>query len=311
VERSETVVVTGATGLIGRALVAELALRGYRVVAFVRNVDQARRNLRGASEFVRYSLADTGGFEPPLEGAAAVVNLAGDSLFKPFTGRGALQRATRERIRGAQQLAQACARAKNRLRTFVQASSVGVYGFGAPAPDVVTEDSIPLPGEHSEGSLAWEWAARENLPMTRVVLMRLGYVLAAEGGGLPYQLAAAAKGKASFFRPGTQWLPWVHLTDVVSVIVAAIQSTAWLGPYNVVAPDAVTAAQFAETLSRVTGARAPRPSSRLFAHVLMGAGAVTVLDGRQVVPKRLLEQGYSFRYGELAVALRHLWETSR
>lgn len=168
-----------------------------------------------------------------------------------------MRRATQERINGTQRLAQACARAKNPPDVFVQASSIGVYGFGPPASNIVIEDSAPLPGEHSEGSLAWERAASENLPTTRVVLLRFGYVLAVEGGGLPYQLAQAAKGKVSFFRPGTQWLPWVHLADAVSVILAAIENAAWFGPYNVVAPGAVTAAQFAERLSLVYG----RPSA--------------------------------------------------
>jgi uncharacterized protein (TIGR01777 family) len=310
VKRSGSVIVTGATGLIGRALVGELRRRDYRVVAFVRDVDKARSTLAGASELVRYTLADSGGFEQAIEGTAAIVNLAGEPLFRPFTGRRTLRRATQERINGAQRLAQACARAKNPPHAFVQASSVGVYGFGPPAADVVAEDSAPLPGEHSEGSLAWERAARDNLPTSRVVLLRLGYVLAAEGGGLPYQLAQAAKGKVSFFRPGTQWLPWVHLADVVSFIVSAIEDAKWVGPYNLVAPEALTAAQFAEALSRATGARTPRLSPRFFAHLFMGAGAATVLDGRRVIPKRLLEQGYPFRYGELAAALRDLCERS-
>jgi uncharacterized protein len=303
-EPSETVVVTGATGLIGRAIVAELARLGYRVVAFVRDVDQARKTLSRASELVQYCLGDSGGFQQALEGAGAVVNLAGESLFKPLTGRRTLRRATQERINGTQRLARACARAKSPPRAFVQASSIGVYGFGSPAPEAVAEDSAAFRGEHSEGSLAWERAARDNLPAARVVLLRFGYVLAGEGGGLPWQLTQARKGKVTFFRPGTQWLPWVHLSDVITIIVSAIEDAAWAGPYNVVAPEAVTAAEFAETLSRVTGARPAKPTPRLFAHLFLGAGAMTVLGGRRVVPKRLLEQGYSFRYGELEPALR-------
>jgi uncharacterized protein (TIGR01777 family) len=304
-----TIIVTGATGLIGRALVAELAPR-YHVVAFVRDVDRARKLLPETCELVHYALGDSSGFEKKLDGAAAVVNLAGEPLFKPFTGHRALRRVTQERIDGSKRLAQACGLVSVPPRVFVQASSVGVYGFGAPAPDMVAENSRPLPGEHSEGSRAWEHAASDNLPSTRVALLRLGYVLASNGGGLQWQLAEARKGKVGFFRPGTQWLPWIHLADVISVIVSAIEDEAWKGPYNVVAPEAVTSAQFANTLAHVTGARSAKATPRMFAHLFLGAGAMTVLGGRRVVPERLLEQGYPFRYPKLQPALQDLVATS-
>jgi hypothetical protein len=298
-------VVTGATGLIGRSLVPALSGAGYRVVVLARDVEKGRRLLPEASEFVRYALRDSEGLEQVLDGVTAVVNLAGESIFKPFAGRMTLRRVTQDRIDGTRRLAQACARAKTPPRVFVQASSVGVYGFGPPAPDTVAEDSVPLAGEHSTGSLAWGRAATEYLPTTRVVLLRLAWVLAADGS-FAYQLAEAAKGKVSFFGPGNQWAPWIHLADVVAFIVAALGDSTLSGPYNLVAPESVTAAQFAETLARVTGARAPSSSARFFAHLFLGPGAITVLNGRHIVPQRLREHGWRFRYADLEPALRDL-----
>jgi len=301
-----TVVISGATGLIGRALVAECNDRGFRVVALARNVERAKNSLSGKAAVVRYSLGDAEVALPDLQGAAAVVNLAGESLFKPFTGRGKLRRATMERVAGTERLASACSRSPVKPQVFIQASSVGVYGFGSPKDEEVSETMAPLDDEYSVGSRAWEDAAIKNLGDIRSVLIRLGYVLAKDGGGLPRQIAQARKGKVSFFAPGRQWLPWIQLDDVVSVIVSAIEDATWQGPYNVVAPDSVTAESFARALAVATGASQPKASPRFLARVFVGAGAATVLDGRNVVPRRLIERRFPFRHPNLGEALVEL-----
>lgn len=300
------VVVTGATGLIGRKLVARLNELDYQVVAFVRNVARAKDVLPGVDRIVHYSLRSPQVESAHLAGAAAVVNLAGESLFKPFTGRRTLRRVTDDRIVGTKRLAEACSRARPHPRVFVQASSVGIYGFGPPTDEKVSESSSPLDDEYAAGSRAWEDAATKSLEGVRAVLLRFGFVLATEGGGFRWQLEQARKGKVSYFAPGTQWLPWIHIDDVVAVICDAIEDATWSGPYNIVAPEAATAEGFARALAAEIHAPPPTRSARVFAHLFVGSGAVTLLNGRRVVPQRLLERAYRFRHPDLGSAFQSL-----
>lgn len=301
---AETTAVTGATGLIGRAVVAALARPGHDVVVLTRDPDRAREHVPGAVDYVRFDLGSGGGWETALADADHVVNLAGASVFRPFTGRRYLRRVTGQRIDGARCIAAALRVAPARPRTLVNASSVGVYGFGPPTDALVDETTAPITGEAARGSLEWEAGASSAEPEARVVLMRLGFVLSADGGGLKWQLDAASKGKVSYFTPGTQWLPWVHLDDVVAFIVGALSEPEWRGAYNVVAPQQVRSREFACTLARITGTAPPRRSAALFARLFVGAGADIMLGGRRVVPRRLTTSGFAFAHPDLDEALR-------
>ena len=284
----ERVAITGATGLIGRAVAAALVDRGYEVVVLARDPRAAREKVPAAAGYLDYQQ----GRSIDLTGVDHVVNLAGESLFRPFTGRRHLDRVTRQRIAGTAGLAGA--------RTLINASSVGVYGFGRPSDEEVDEHTAPLPGHYAEGSAAWEAAADAD----RVVLLRMGYVLAPDGGGLPYQVEQARKGKAAYFAPGTQWLPWIHRDDVVAFVLLALAEDRWRGAYNLVAPEAVRSREFAVTLAEVLGAPPPRSTPALFARLFLGAGAATLLGGRRVVPAALCRAGYRFVHPALADALR-------
>ncbi len=218
----DRIAVTGATGLIGRALAAALVARGDELVVLARDPAHARDSVPGAAEYVPYQQESNGAWTRAFATADCVVNLAGASLFRPFTGCRYLRKVTQQRIDGTDRLATALRSAVRPPRVLINASSVGVYGFGPLSDEEVDEDTAPLPGYHAEGSLAWEAAASRVSPSARVVLLRMGYVLSADGGGLPYQLHQARQGKAAYFAPGTQWAAWVHLADVVNFAVAAI-----------------------------------------------------------------------------------------
>jgi uncharacterized protein len=307
-ERAERVAVTGATGLIGRTVVAALLACRHEVVVLARDPHRAREQVPGAADYVacRQEQEATGDWAALLASVDHVVNLAGASLFRPFTGRRYLHRVTQQRIAGAERLVAAlrAAPAPARTRTLINASSVGVYGFGPPSDEEVDEDTAPLPGRYAAGSASWEAAASAASPETRVVLLRMGFVLAADGGGLPYQLQQARKGKAAYFAPGTQWLPWIHRDDVVAFLLRAVAEERWRGAYNLVAPQQVRSREFAETLTRVVGSTPPRQAPALLARVFVGAGADIMLGGRRVVPARLSQAGYEFAHPTLEDALR-------
>jgi uncharacterized protein (TIGR01777 family) len=302
---AERIAVIGATGLIGRAVVAALVAGRHEVAVLARDPSRAREHVPGAGGYVAYRQEEeiTGDGAALLAGADHVVNLAGASVFRPFTGRRYLHKVTQQRIAGTERLVAALRAAPARARTLISASSIGVYGFGAPSDEEVGETTPPLPGHYAEGSAEWEAAAEAAGPHTRVVLLRMGYVLAAEGG-LEYQLQQARKGKAAYFAPGTQWLPWIHVDDVVEFVLRAVTEEHWRGAYNLVAPQAVRSREFAETLARVVGSPPPRKSPAVLARMFVGAGADILLGGRRVVPARMSQAGYEFAYPRLEDALR-------
>lgn len=272
------------------------------MVAFVRDVAAARASLGPEPTYVRFNLGMEGSWVDALEGADAVVNLAGETLFKPLTGRRYLNKVTQQRIIGSRQLAVAISRTTKGPGVLIQASSVGVYGFGALTDEPVTERTEAYEGVHSRGSTAWESAAESS--GVRTVLMRMGYVLARDGGGLPHQAQRFRAGKAAYFAPGTQWSAWTHIDDVVSFVLRAIENETLLGPYNLVSPDPVRATDFAGALAAVVGADPPRKAPSRLAHIILGAGADIVLRGRRIVPERLLAEGFPFQYPSLEPALR-------
>ncbi|WP_157228675.1 TIGR01777 family oxidoreductase [Nocardia brevicatena] len=302
--KHKRVVVTGATGTVGKALCRRLADRGDQVVAFARNTTAARASLGPEPTYVCFDLGSDGSWTEALEGADAVVNLAGATLFKPFTGRRYLDNVTQQRIEGSRRLAAAIARTTEAPKVLVQASSVGVYGFGALSDEPVTEQTSAYEGVHSRGSAAWE--ATAEISGIRAVLIRMGYVLARDGGGLPHQIQRFRSGKEAYFAPGTQWSSWIHIDDLVSLILCALDDETMAGPYNCVSPTPVRAEDFAGTLAAVVGANRPRKTPSLLAHVILGAGADIVLRGRRVVPERLQAMEFRFQYPTLDPAIRSL-----
>lgn len=136
------------------------------------------------------------------------------------------------------------------------------------------------------------------------MLLRLGFVLAAHDGGLKWQLDQARKGKVSYFALGSQWLPWIHLDDVVAFIVRALDNDGWAGAYNLVALEHVRSREFADTLARQAGTGPPSKSPSLLARLFVGAGADILLGGRRVTPARLTDSGFESQHPELEEALR-------
>ncbi len=320
---SALIVVTGATGLVGRALVLSLQQLGYPVTALVRNAEKARSLLPTSTR-----LATWDGLTPPpleaLTGARAVVHLAGESLAHwPWTHK------RREALRASRLgptslLATALAEVEptaqvesvsttgsylkeKSLPVLILASGMGYHGNVGNSP--VTEDGPP--GDDFLGTLARDWEAAA-LPAAkaglRTVAMRFGMILAPQGGALPSLMRIYRLGLGARLGSGRQGQPWVHIDDAVGMILHAIETPSLQGPVHACAPETPSQLTFARTLASVLHRPAlpwglpwaPAPILKL----ALGGFSDLLLHGQYGSPIKLQESGYPWRYSRLDVALQ-------
>lgn len=297
------VAVTGATGNIGRALVRELTAQGDEVTALSRNAVRARETL--GIEAVGWERPKSE--RPPAEalrGRDGVVNLLGEPLAQRWT-----EEAKREirdsRILGTRNLVAALAELPEgeRPRVLVSQSAVGWYGARADEP--VDESEPAGSGFEAQSTVDWEAEARRAEELgVRVVTTRTGVYLSQTGGALETMLPPFRLGVGGPVAGGRQYVPWVHLDDVVGALAFCLHTEAATGPVNVTAPEPVTNREFSKALGRVLRRPAVVPVPGLAVKVLYGEMAVVVTTGRRAVPRRLQELGYEFRRPDLEAALR-------
>jgi uncharacterized protein len=297
------IILAGATGFIGRALVRRLHARGDAVIVLTRN---AAPPAGGFPEGVRAELWDgkrQGGWSAALDGADAVVNLAGASIGSGRWTKARKDELLRSRIEPTRALAQACASVASAPSVFVSASAVGFYHPTGDAP--VTEEDPSGTGFLAEMARQWEGEARTaERSGVRVVITRFGVVLGRGGGALERMLLPFRLFAGGSLGSGKQWFPWIHVDDVVGAILFAIDSPRLSGPVNFVAPDPLTMRAFARILGGVLHRPSWLPVPAFALRLLLGEMSVIVLGGRPVVPAKLVEAGYPFAYSRVAVALR-------
>ena len=290
-------VVSGASGLVGSALSASLAGRGHRVERLVR-----RTPVSGAPE-IAWDPAQGTIDRDALEGADAVVHLAGESVAASWTAE--RKRAIREsRVAGTGLLASTLADLRRPPRVLVSASAVGYYGDRG--EKTVTEDSPPGTGFLADTARAWEAAAEPALEAgIRVVHPRIGMVLSARGGALAKMLTPFRLGVGGVVGTGRQQMSWIALDDLVAVLEHLALTDELSGPVNAVAPHPVTNREFTATLGRVLGRPTLLPLPAFMVRLLFGEmGQALLLDGARVLPSRLEASGFGFRYPRLEEALR-------
>jgi uncharacterized protein (TIGR01777 family) len=292
------VAVTGATGLVGGALVPALRAAGHRVDRL------SRRPPAAGTTDIQWDPA-RGELDPrALEGVDAVVHLAGESIAAGRWTAAVKERVRRSRVDGTRLLAETLGRLPRRPRVLVAASAVGYYGNRGETP--LTEESPPGSGFLSEVCRAWEAAADPaRAAGIRVVHPRIGLVLAREGGALPRMALPFRLGAGGVIGDGRQYWSWIELTDLVRVIEVCLALDALAGPVNAVAPAPVTNREFTRVLGRVLGRPTFVPLPALAVRLLLGEmGQALLLDSARVLPRRLERAGFRFRRPDLEDALR-------
>jgi uncharacterized protein len=295
------VAVTGATGLLGRPLVRALGERDARVTVLTRDTNRARA-LVGDVDAVRWDpLRETAPSEA-LAGREAIVHLAGEPVARRWSA--SARRAIRDsRVLGTRNLVDALRALQTPPRVLVSGSAAGYYGARGEEP--LDEEAPPARDFLAQVCVDWEAeAARATGVGVRVVQVRTGVVLDARGGALAKMLPPFRLGLGGPVAGGRQYVSWIHIDDVVGLILAAIDGEAWHGPINATAPEPVTNAEFSRALGRALGRPARLPVPGLALRVLYGEMSRIVTTGARVVPAKPLVLGYEFRHARFEPALR-------
>jgi len=298
------VFVTGATGFIGRALIPRLQRDGHAVVAWVRAPERAR-GLLGAEVDLVQAEAASGALVAAIEHSDAVVNLAGEPLMGGRWTAGRRQILEDSRIAVTEQLVRAMAEARTRPRVLISGSAVGYYGDRADA--LLTEASSGGDDFLAQLCRRWEGAAHDAERLgVRVVLLRTGVVLGRAGGALAQMLPPFQLGVGGPVGSGTQYLPWIHLHDLVKIIAVALVDDRYRGPVNGVAPEQATSRTFARALGRALHRPALLPLPALALKAIFGEAATVLLASQRVDPHVLREHQFAFDFPTLDSALEDI-----
>ncbi|QRK83466.1 TIGR01777 family oxidoreductase [Pseudomonas granadensis] len=294
------ILLTGGTGLIGRQLCRHWLEQGHRLTVWSRKPETVAK-ICGASVRGIARLEDLG--EEPLD---TIVNLAGAPIVdRPWTHR---RKALlwSSRIKLTESLLTWLETRTQRPAVLISGSAIGWYGDGGERE--LTEDSPPVIDDFaSQLCIAWEETAlrAENLGL-RVVLVRTGLVLSAEGGFLSRLLLPFKLCLGGPLGNGRQWMPWIHINDQIALIDFLLHREQATGPYNACAPKPVRNREFAQTLGSVLHRPALMPMPTLALKVGLGEMSLLLLGGQKAMPVRLLEAGFTFQFTDLRAALDDL-----
>jgi uncharacterized protein (TIGR01777 family) len=297
------VTVTGATGTLGRQVVAELLRRGDEVTALSRDAARARERLGDDVHALDWS--DPKSEAPPaqaLEGQDAVLHLLGEPVAQRWSDQ-AKREIRDSRVLSTRNLVAALRDVGDRPGVLVSQSASGWYGARG---DERVDESEPAADDFlARVCVEWEAEARaaEELGV-RVALPRTGVVLSEDGGALEKMLPPFKLGVGGPVAGGKQYIPWIHTDDVAGALLFCLDTDAATGPVNLSAPEPVTNGEFSKALGRVLHRPAVAPVPAFAIKALYGEMALIVTTGVRAVPARLQELGYEFRRPDLEDALR-------
>jgi uncharacterized protein (TIGR01777 family) len=300
------VLLLGCSGFVGRELVPFLLELGHELILVSRREQPFPALLSERFSSLQSDPSDPacwheGQLPDALAMADAVVNLAGEPIAEKRWTPAHRQLLQQSRLRTTEQLVAAMAQMPTPPGVLVNGSAVGYYGT---SPEARFNEDSPAGADYlAEICQQWEAAASRCPEDCRLVILRIGIVLGGDGGALAKMLPVFRMGFGGPIGSGRQWMSWIHRHDLCRLVATALDDGAYRGTYNAVAPEPVRMAQFASCLGQVLGRPSLLPVPAPILQLLLGDGAQVVLDGQQVEPRRLLEQGFSFQYPRLASAL--------
>ena len=296
------IVIAGGTGFIGREVCRVLINEGHSAIILTRHAENYTPSADPQSRFVQWDGMTLGPWAQECEGADVVINLSGAPIADSRWTDKRKQELIDSRVQPTQALLRAIPTWKNKPHTFISASGIGFYG--ARGEEELNETSTPGKGFLSDLSQVWEKTAMEAEGMgLRVIPIRFGMVLGPDGGALskmtlPFRLFLGGP-----VLPGTQFVSWIHRTDLARLILFVITHSAVIGPVNGVAPEAVTMRDFCTTLGKSMNRPSWFPVPEFVLEIALGELATMLTTGQRVHPQKALKSGFSYSYPTLQEAL--------
>ncbi len=302
------IAITGATGFVGTRLVEQLHSQGHHILVLTRNSSKAKKVFPSSAfprlEIVEYTPTESGGWQQSLSGCDGVVNLAGEPISERWTAQH--KKAILEsRQLGTRKLVEAISKAEVKPTVLVSGSAVGYYGTSETAAFDETNSS----GNDFLAQVCQKWEAEAEKVKesgVRLVILRIGIVLGNGGGALgkminPFKMFAGGP-----IGTGRQWFSWIHREDLVNLIIEAVTKPDMAGVYNATAPNPVRMKDFCQTLGEVMNRPSWLPVPDFALELLLGDGAIVVLEGQQVLPKNTQAFGFKYQYPNLKPALQDI-----
>jgi uncharacterized protein (TIGR01777 family) len=298
------VIITGGTGLIGRALAQSLVTDGHEVIVLTRNPNR-NSGLPTAVKLVGWNGESANGWSQFADSADAIVNLAGEGIADGRWSEERKRSIYLSRVNAGKAVMEAIEAATIKPKVLIQSSAVGYYG--ASDDRILTESAGP--GADFLAQVCFDWeastAGASSLGVRRVVI-RTGIVLSNDGGAwpkivLPFKLFAGGP-----MGNGKQYWPWIHLEDEVRAIRFLMENPEASGVYNLSAPTPLTSSEFAKVLGGVMGRPAFFPAPAPALKIALGEMSTVLLDGQRAVPQRLQDVGFTFKYASAESAFRAL-----
>jgi uncharacterized protein (TIGR01777 family) len=303
---SQTVIISGATGFIGKVLVKKLVARNYHVVVLSRNPGKAAAFNSSQVKVVAWDGRSANGWGHYVDGAYGIINLAGENIA---AGRWTPARKTailQSRLAAGRAIVEAVTLSARKPRVVIQASGIGYYGNRGDT--VLDETSSSGTGFLADVAIQWEKSTEpvEALGVRRAII-RTGIVLGRGGGFLSRILLPFKLFMGGCMGSGRQWLSWVHMEDEVSAICFLLEQDAAQGAFNLSSPQPLNAKDFFVEVGRALGRPSWLPVPGFALRMLLGEMAEElILSGQRALPARLLEAGYAFHYPSVRGALNNI-----
>ncbi len=302
INSNRNILITGASGLIGTKLIKNLLEKGHRVSVLSRQAS----NFRGVSTYnwdIDKQLIDLKAFE----GVDTIIHLAGAGIADKRWTKQRKQEIVDSRIRSTQLLYHTIEAIKAPIKTFISASAVGFYGDRD--DEILHEESESGTGFLADCCKQWEAAVDEGLKSgIRVVKLRIGIVLSKQGGALSELARPVSFFVGAPLGSGKQWMPWIHLTDLVSIFEKAIENSDYSGTFNACTPYPVTNYEFTKILAKKLFRPVwPVNVPEFVLKTMLGEMSTVILNSTRTSPQKLMDLGFRFRYQGLDAALSEIY----
>ena len=299
------VMVAGASGFIGKELIKQLDDKGHEIVVLTRNHESARFNIPVHCEIVTWNPELNAVSPSSLKGIDAVINLAGEGIangrWSPKRKREIIQ----SRVVSTRRIVDAMTSMNDKPKVFVSASAIGLYGDRG--DELLNETSSKGEGFLSEVCQRWEdETCKAKTLGVRTVSLRIGMVLGHDGGALekilpPFQLGVGGK-----LGNGSQWMSWIHIRDLVNMMIYSIENSSIGGAYNAVSPNPVNNIDFTKVLGKVLKKPVIFPVPKIILKIALGELSELLIGSQRVVAKKICDTGFEFKYPQLEKALKEV-----